>query len=328
MQNATVLVTLEADRDARAILGRALDPPARLAYLADLDGPGRAAALAAADIVVSRNLARELRPDESLDARRARLLQFVTAGIDHVPLRHLPADLAIAHNGGAYAEPMAEHAVAMAFAAAKRLLVEHGKLGRGEFDQFRPNRMLAGAVCGILGLGGVGVATARRMRALGLRVHAINRRGASDGAVDWIGGPDRLDDLLDASDVLVLALPLATNTEALIGARELGRMKPDAILINLARGEIVDEPALYRHLLANPAFTACIDAWWVEPVRHGRFEMGHPFLALPNVIASPHNSASVRGARAMAYEHAAANCRRVLAGEPPSNLIGPAERVR
>lgn len=328
MQNAMVLVTLEADDEARVIFGRVLGAGAKVTYLSDLDGPARAGALAAAEIVVSRNLAKELRPGESLEAGRVRLLQFMTAGIDHVPLKQLPASLAIAHNGGAYAEPMAEHAVAMALAAAKRLVVEHRKLERGEFDQFRPNRMLAGSVCGILGMGGVGVATARRMRALGLSVHAINRRGTTDEPVDWIGTPDQLDELLAASDVLVLALPLATDTEALIGARELGRMKPDAILINLARGEIVDEAALYGHLLANPAFTACIDAWWVEPVRHGRFEMGHPFLALANVIASPHNSASVRGARAMAYEQAAANCRRVLAGEPPRNLIGPAERMR
>lgn len=328
MRSPTVLVTLQADADARAIFAGALAPLARIAYLADVPAAERAALLQGAGIVISRNLAKELAPGEDAHLAGVRLLQFVTAGVDYIPLKQLPADLPIAHNGGAYAEPMAEHAVAMAFAAAKRLVVEHKKLERGAFDQFRANRMLAGGVCGILGMGGVGVATARRMQALGMKVHAINRRGASDAPVDWIGTPDRLDELLAAADVLVIAVPLAQTTAAMIGTRELGRMKRDAILVNLARGEIIDQAALYTHLLANRDFVACIDAWWVEPVRHDRFEMGHPFMELANVIASPHNSASVKGARAMAYRQAAANCRRVIEGQAPANLIGMAERMR
>jgi phosphoglycerate dehydrogenase-like enzyme len=165
------------------------------------------------------------------------------------------------------------------------------------------------------------------MRALGMRIRAINRRGASDEAIDWIGTPDRLDDILTATDVLVITTALTKATEGMIGARELALMKTDAILVNVARGEIIDEAALYAHLVAHPEFTACIDAWWVEPVRHGRFSVNHPFLELPNVIGSPHNSAGGGVWRDMALRRAVANCRRALSEETPLHLIGPDERM-
>jgi len=81
---------------------------------------------------------------------------------------------------GGGAEPMSEHIVALALAAAKRLFIEHSNLKSGEFNQGSANRMLRGGVCGILGFGNVGIATARLMRAFGMKIHAINRRGVSD----------------------------------------------------------------------------------------------------------------------------------------------------
>ena len=160
-----------------------------------------------------------------------------------------------------------------------------------------------------------------------MRVHAINRRGHSEEPTDWIGTPDQLDMLLAASDVLVICTPLTPATLGLIGAPKLARMKEDAILVNVARGEIVDEAALYAHLVAHPRFTAGIDAWWVEPVRHNIFSMNFPFLDLPNVIGSPHNSAGGGVWRDVSLRRAIANCRRAIQGETPLNLIGPDERM-
>jgi phosphoglycerate dehydrogenase-like enzyme len=146
--------------------------------------------------------------------------------------------------------------------------------------------------------------------------------------VDWIGPPERLNELLEAADVLLISVPLTRATSGLIGAAELRRMKDDAILVNLARGEIVQERALYDHLVVHPNFTACIDAWWVEPVRHGQFRIDQPFLGLPDVIASPHNSAQGDGAHDISLRRAVENCRRALIGEAPLHLIGLDERLR
>jgi phosphoglycerate dehydrogenase-like enzyme len=322
--SGVVAVGFKLDATARATLAAALPPGTEI--LALPEAADRPALLRRADALLARNTGAELHQGEAGLLGGAKLIQFMTAGVDYIPLRALPAEVPIACNGGAYAEPMAEHALAMALAAAKRLFIEQAALARGEFNQFVTNRMLSGMVCGILGFGGIGVATARRMRALGVAVHAI-KRGSTEEPVDWLGTPDRLDEMLAASDILVLSLPLTERTRGMIDARALGLMKPDAILINLARGEVVEEAALFAHLQANPAFTACIDAWWVEPVRQGVFRMDHPFMTLPNVIASPHNSASVSGMREVALQRAGANIARMLRGEAPWHLIGEDERA-
>jgi phosphoglycerate dehydrogenase-like enzyme len=256
-----VAVTFDLRPRERAAIADALGDSARPVYLADLDDAGRISALRGATAILARDTGKDLHPHEAQHIQSARLIQFITAGIDFVPLSALPAQIPIASNGGAYAGPMAEHGLAMVLAAAKRLLVEHAALTRGEFNQFTRNRMLSGKVCGILGFGGIGVATARLMRALGMRIHAINRCARSDEPTDWIGSVADLDALLPVADVLVLSMPLTPATRNLIGARELGLMKPDAILLNLARGEIIQEAPLFAHLEAHADFIACIDAW-------------------------------------------------------------------
>jgi phosphoglycerate dehydrogenase-like enzyme len=323
----TVVIAYDLGSSGRRIVDDALGGAAQAVHLPDLDSPGRADALRNANAVLARTT-REFQEGEIALLQNIRLLQFFTAGVDHVPLADLPPGVPVANNAGAYSEPMAEHALALALAAAKRLLVEHTALSCGEFNQFAPNRMLAGGVCGILGFGGIGIAMARLARGIGMKVHAINRRGRSEHPTDWIGTPNQLDLLLAASDVLVICTPLTPATLGMIGAPQLARMKPDAILVNVARGEIVDERALYERLVAFPQFCACIDAWWIEPVRHGSFRMDQPFLSLPNVIGSPHNSAAaIAAAGALGLQRAVANIRRALSGERPLNLVALEDRM-
>jgi phosphoglycerate dehydrogenase-like enzyme len=324
---SSLVVVYDLEPNGRRVVNEALGGAADAIYLTDLDDTERAEALRKADAVLARTT-RELRQGEIALLNDVRLVQFINAGIDFVPLAEMPAGVPVATNGGAYAEPMAEHALAMALAAAKRLLVEHDALARGEFNQFNRNRMLAGGVCGILGFGGIGIATARLARGLGMRVHAINRRGASEEPTDWIGTPGQLDALLETADLLVICTPLTPATLGMIGAPELARMKEDAILVNVARGEIVDERALYERLEMCPKFTACIDAWWIEPVRHGTFRMDQPFMKLANVIGSPHNSAAaISGTGTVGLRRAIANIRRALAGETPLYLVPPEDRM-
>src|SRR5438105_286031 len=327
MAAGPLVVTYALTGRSRAIVEEELGGTAEAIYLVDLAPAARAHALVRAGAVLSHDKSKELRPDEIPLICNARLLQFTAAGVDWVPTRGLPPELPVAANRGGGAEPMSEHIVAVALAAAKRLFVEHEQMGRGQFNQHGANKMLRGGVCGIFGFGNVGVATARLMRAFGMKIHAINRRGASEEPTDWIATADLLDEMLRVADVLVISAALTTATEGLIGARELDLMKENAILINVARGEIIDEAALYRHLTTHPHFFAGIDAWWVEPVRHRRFEMGHPFLDLPNVIGSPHNSAGGGVWRDNSLRRAVANCRRALSGETPWHLIGAEERM-
>ena len=199
-----LVVTYPLSGRSRAIVEEELDGVAEAVYLVDLLPAARAHALERAGAVLSHDISKELRPDEIPLIRNARLLQFTAAGVDWVPTRDLPWELPVAANKGGGAEPMSEHIVALALAAAKRLFIEHAHLKSGEFHQ-GANRILRGGVCGILGFGNVGVATARLMRAFGMKIHAINRRGASDEPTDWIAATDRLDEMLRVADVLVIS---------------------------------------------------------------------------------------------------------------------------
>ena len=127
--------------------------------------------------------------------------------------------------------------------------------------------------------------------------------------------------MLRSADVVVVTLPLTTATRGLIGARELGWMRSDAILVNVARGAIVDEAALYRHLVENPCFSAGLDVWWDEPFPDDRLRVGHPFLELPNFLGSPHNSGIVPGWLEIGLRRAAENVRRYLLGEPVVGVV-------
>lgn len=315
MALAQVLVGLEAQ--TRPLVEAALAGLGEPVYFRELPPAERRAALASVPVLLTFHPHREIAPEDWPEAPAWRLVQLLTAGADHLDFRRFPAHCTICCNAGGFAEPMAEHVLAMALALCKKLLPNHRALQAGEFNQFAETGTLRGKVCGILGYGGIGRATAALMRRMDMRIHALNRRGAGDDAlVDEAYGAHALEPFLRGIDVLVICLPLTRHTRGLLGARELGWLKPDAMIINVARGEVVDEAALYAFLRSHPQAGAGIDAWWVEPFRHGQFRMDLPFLELPNVLGSPHNSARAPGWERIALERACANLVRALRGEP------------
>jgi glycerate dehydrogenase len=318
-----LVVTYDAPEEQRAAIAQEAGDSVTPVFLSDLDGRARSGALRHATVLLSWNWDRELPPEDHDLLGSLRFVQFLSAGLDHVPFAEIPPGVEVAGNSGAYAEPMAEHALAMALALAKRLPQRNEALRKGEFDQRRTGLRVRGLACGIVGYGGIGRATARLFEGLGARILAINSTGRTDDPVEFCGTLEDLDEVLAASDVVILTLPLTRETRRLIGAERLALMKPEAILVNVARGALVDEDALYEHLLRHPDFMAGIDAWWIEPFGSGRFQLTHPFLDLPNVLGSPHNSAIVPGALTDAAAAAARNVRRFLRGEP---VLGLADR--
>ena len=267
---------------------------------------------------------RELQPPEFKAIPNVKLIQLVSAGVNHVPFSQIPPNITIAGNAGAYAEPMAEHVLAMILAIFKNLSDRHNKLVNGVFDHTNENRMLRGSTCAILGFGGIGKATARLLRCFGVKILAINSSGSTDERVEFIGTLRDLEHVLRLADIALVALPLTNSTRGLISSRELGWMKNDASIINVARGEIVDEAALYEKLRLNPSFSAAIDTWWVEPFRGGQFRTHYPILTLPNVLGSPHNSALVSNSLITGITYAAMNVKRFLNHEP---MVGVARRT-
>jgi phosphoglycerate dehydrogenase-like enzyme len=315
------VVTFRAADDMREAIEDSLRDLASVVFAQDFTGRDQTRALEAADAILAWNPWRELEPNELPLMARAPFMQLISAGADQVRFGDLPDSMILASNVGAYAEPMAEHVVAMFLALAKRLTRTTRELARGEFDQWVRTVPIQGSVCGVVGFGGIGKATAGRMRALGSSIHAINTTGRTDEAVEFLGTPADLETVLARSDFVVIAVPLTKETRGLIGRRELEVMKPTAILVNVARGAIVEEEALYEHLRTHPDFGAGIDAWWNEPRGQAAFATRFPFFELPNLIGSPHNSAMVPGIEVHAVRRAAQNVARHLRGESVTGVV-------
>ena len=322
-----VAVSYPVDDDYAKINAEVLGEDATIVSTFGLADEQRAEAIRRADALVTWEVPKEIPPGVLAGTRRPALLQLLSAGVDAVDFAALPADLLVASNAGAYAGPMSEYVLAMTLSLAKRLPQHHAALAAGRFDKWVPSQVVNGAICAILGFGGIGIATARLMKAFGARIHAVSRTGLASEPTEFVTTLADLDQVLASADIVVICLPLTLETRGLIGDRELALMKPNAILVNVARAAIVDQQALYEHLRANPGFRAGIDTWWHEPTGDAPFRTDYPFFDLPNVLGSPHNSSIVPGTMLEGARAAAENVRRYLRGERVTGLVRRADYV-
>ena len=311
-----IAITFIPTQSRKDAIHAILDDIAEIKYLPEMATSERIPALETADAILANSWSpAEITAPEIRYLKKVRMIQLMFAGADKVPFESIPVGVALASNVGAFAAPLAEHVLALTLCLAKSILPRHLKLAQGTFDPSGYNKELKGGICGIIGMGGNGAAIAKLMQAVGMQVYSVNRSGTSPLPLNFVGNLDDLDIILAKSDVLVLTVPLNKDTVNLIGQRELQLMKPDAILINVARGKVVDQQALYEHLRSTPAFGVGIDTWWSEPGSPEGFKLDHPFFDLPNLVGSPHNADDVPGAMTAAAKAAAENIRRFLEGK-------------
>ncbi|NUN48195.1 MAG: hypothetical protein HUU15_05115 [Candidatus Brocadiae bacterium] len=259
---------------------------------------------------------------------RLRLFQTPAAGPEwHVPLfRRFPHIPACNSHGNAHA--VAESVLALLLAQAKQIAFHDRAMRAGEWRLWlddRPSVRLEGRAIGLVGLGAINRRVAELARAFGLRPRALRRSGAgSEPGYDWIDGPRALPRLMSESDAVVVAAPLTDETRGMIGREALAAAKPGAILVNVSRGALVDEDALWDALTRGPLGGAALDVWYqYNPVPDDagrRFPSTRPFHTLPNVTLSPHRAASPLDDVAR-WADIVDNLRRVDRGEAPLNRI-------
>lgn len=268
-------------------------------------------------------------------AGKLKLLQAPNAGVDAFHLEGLPPTTSVA-NAYFHGPAVAEYVVMMVLALSRDLLKLDAQFRKGiwggSWTQGEvPRSEVLGKSLGLIGYGHIGREVARRARAMGMPVsiisaHPPNRKPTG---INFWKGPGALHQLLGRSDYVVLACPLNQATRGMIGPREFGKMKRSAFLINVARGPVIQEEALYQALKERRIAGAAIDVWYrypkgKEPCQPSRF----PFHRLSNIVMTPHVSGWMFGTRQKRLDLIAENIERLVAGRPLLNLVhGPRKHL-
>lgn len=236
-----------------------------------------------------------------------RLLSVWGTGTDHVDLaaaaRH---GVTVTNTPGVAATSIAEHTLALLLAVARRIPQMDAATRRGEWAKGQSVE-LRGKTCGVIGLGAIGREFARLAAAIGMRVVAWTLHPRPVPGVELV----ELDELYRASDVVTLHLRLSTRTEGFLGPPQFALLKPGAILLNTARGGLVDEASLVEALAAGRLSGAGLDVFTTEPL-----PAGHPLTALPNVVMTPHCAGITPEALEAGLRMAVENIWSFLAGRP------------
>ncbi len=271
-------------------------------------------------------------------ARGLRYYSNYAVGFDNVDIAAASRlGILIGTTPGVLTEATAEIAVALTFAAARRIPEMDAYTRAGKFRGWHPNlgvgQLIEGATAGILGAGRIGCCYAEKMAGAGCSILYFSRtpKPALEGYVRALGEARRvagrrpvtcrraasLDELLSQSDILSIHCPLTPETRGMIGAAQLARMKPGAILINTARGAVVDEPALVRALREGPLAATGLDVYEKEPL------LAPGLSELPNAVLLPHIGSATHYSREGMATIAAANLRGMMRGFPPCPSLSP-----
>lgn len=221
-------------------------------------------------------------------ASKLQWLHSLSAGVDHLMATHLrQSDIPVTNAKGAYSQSLGEYCLAAMLFFAKSLSRMRASQKAGKWDVFDVD-MLEGRTLGILGYGDIGKAAARRAKAFDMKIIALRRRpekSEGDNIADEIWGMDRKLELMATCDYVLLAMPATPDTKGIVGEAELRAMKPDSVIINLGRGNAIDERALIKALQENWIRGAALDVFEVEPLPEG-----HIFYQLDNILVSAHTA--------------------------------------
>jgi phosphoglycerate dehydrogenase-like enzyme len=277
------------------------------------------------DVLVSMAFTREM----AVAAPRLRLVQVPGAGLDRIDRGALAPGTALANAYG-HDVGIAEYVIGAMLAVTRTFCRIDADLRRGRWDSVWSGAPvplwpeLAGKTLGIIGYGRIGQAVARRALAFDMDVLAIRRDASRPDPhrLAFLRGPAALDEVLGRADYLAITLALTPDTRGLIGAPQLARLRPTAVLVNVARGEVVDEDALYDALNRRVIAGAALDVWYRYPAGEAPTHPGHrPFHELPNVLMTPHVSGWTEGMMDARAGVIAENIHRTARGEAPVNLV-------
>jgi phosphoglycerate dehydrogenase-like enzyme len=258
-------------------------------------------------------------------ASRLRFVQKLGAGVDHIDLHYCAArGIGVARLQAGNSIPVAEHTILLMLAAYRRLplLDKETRAGAWKRESARAlSRQINGKTIGLVGFGAIGRKVAQLLLGFGVRIlYADPIRAPIE--VEHVARAEHVpfEALIEQSDIVSLHLPLTAETAGIIAARVLARMKPGAVLVNCARGGLVDEVALHRFLADGHLAAAAIDTFAVEPVRES------PLFALQQTILTPHTAGGTIDNFRHVVERAVENTNRYLEGEelaPDELVVGP-----
>lgn len=265
--------------------------------------------------VYSAELAQALQQPGS----RCRWLQLLSAGYELLLAHGVPETVRVSNAGSVWSPMVAEHAFALMLALQRRLPQVLAAQAAGRWDdRIREDMgLLIGGCLVIVGMGSIGTELARRARAFGMRVVGVSRRGLPHPDADAVLPLARLHEALREADVVAMAVPLSPASTHLIDAAALAACQPRAVLVNVARGTVVDTEALMAALRSGALAGAALDVTDPEPL-----PPGHVLWQLPNVIVSPHiGGAAPERYNARLVEHVVRNVRAWLQGAPLNDRV-------